>query len=399
MITFIFSGLIFMVFPFLCYFIYTIYSKVTSENEIKIFFDLTLISSFYLVCRFTNLPILFLFLPLIPILLSVYKKKYVSLIILIILSSIYFSKLLSINITIFIFAYLLIYMIYKIINKSLSEIFISIEIILIICTIIFLDNKFINASNITYIILYIILSYLSFIISIKLYDYLHTMSNLYKSLEKITKEKKLYESLFKITHEIKNPLAVCKGYLDMFDVNDRKKSNRYIGIINQEIDRTLLLLNDFSNASKLNVDINIMDINMLLMDVVDESKLILKNIKFTYNISDSEICILGDYNRLKQVLLNVIKNAKESIKSNGKVKLWTDITNNSIKINIKDNGIGISSEEMKKVGMPFYTTKKNGTGLGVCFSKEIIEKHDGNINYLSKKGKGTLVTISLPIKK
>ena len=65
------------------------------------------------------------------------------------------------------------------------------------------------------------------------------------SLKELEKEKELRKSLFKITHEIKNPIAVCKGYLDMFDYNNKEHSERYIPIIKQEIDRTLTLMNDF----------------------------------------------------------------------------------------------------------------------------------------------------------
>ena len=68
-------------------------------------------------------------------------------------------------------------------------------------------------------------------------------------------------------------------------------------------------------------------------------------------------------------------------------------------ITIKDNGVGMDKETSKKIGTAFYTTKKNGTGLGVCFSREIVEKHNGTIEYFSKQGKGTMVKIILPINK
>ena len=186
----------------------------------------------------------------------------------------------------------------------------------------------------------------------------------------------------------------------MFDINNPAKANRYIGIINQEIDRTLLLLQDFSNVSKLNIEKNPMEINMLLEDVCDEAGLILKNdIKFKSSIGNYEVYIKGDYNRLKQVLINVIKNAKEAIDNNGLVELKAKAFKNKYIITIKDNGVGMDKETSNKIGTAFYTTKKNGTGLGVCFSKEIIEKHDGTMEYISKQGKGTMVKITLPIEK
>ena len=185
----------------------------------------------------------------------------------------------------------------------------------------------------------------------------------------------------------------------MIDMNNKPKANKYLGIIREEINRTLVLLLDFSNISKIDVRKNDMDINLLLEDVCDESKMMFNNIKFVYEVPEKEEYIYGDYNRLKQVFINILKNAKESIERNGKVKLWTEVFENIIVINIKDNGKGISKDEIKDVGKPFYTTKKEGTGLGVCFSKQIIEKHNGHIEYISKEKSGTLVKVTLPLRK
>ena len=223
---------------------------------------------------------------------------------------------------------------------------------------------------------------------------------MYYSLESITKKKKLYESLFKITHEIKNPLAVCKGYLEMFDINNPKKANKYVNIINQEIDRTLLLLKDFSDVSKIHVEKNSMDITMLVEDVCDEASLAFNNnIKFKSNVPEDEIMINGDYNRLKQVLINLVKNARESIEDKGLVFLEAKVIGKYYCIYIRDNGVGMDKETSNKIGTAFYTTKKNGTGLGVCLSREIIERHNGSIAYFSKLKKGTTVKIMIPLNK
>ena len=122
--------------------------------------------------------------------------------------------------------------------------------------------------------------------------------------------------------------------------------------------------------------------------------------KFEGCTSD-EIYIEGDYDRLKQVLINLIKNSIESIKKDdiGLIKLKINYTFKKVCIILEDNGIGMNKETLKRIGEPFYTTKKNGTGLGVKLSKEIVELHNGKIIYESKLGKGTMVKIFLPIKK
>ena len=109
--------------------------------------------------------------------------------------------------------------------------------------------------------------------------------------------------------------------------------------------------------------------------------------------------IYGDYNRLHQVFVNVIKNAVEAMEeADEKIITIKDmVLKNKIIIKIKDTGEGIDKEILKKIGEPFYTSKKNGTGLGVPLSIEIINAHGGSLNFLSEDVKGTTVQITLPI--
>ena len=218
------------------------------------------------------------------------------------------------------------------------------------------------------------------------------------SVKKLEEEKQLRISLFKITHEIKNPLAVIKGYLDMFDINNQQHTKKYIPIIKEEVEKTLMLLNDFLSITKIKINKDIMDINLLLEEICSTMIPLLKDKKINYkiNITDDEIYINGDYNRLMQVFINIIKNSIEAIDKNGQIDI--ELINNpkNIVIIIKDNGSGIEKENLEKIKEPFFTTKKNGTGLGVSLSYEIIKQHQGSINYYSKEKEGTKVVIDLP---
>lgn len=399
MIVSVFLNSVFIFFPFLCYFIYIVYSKVTYEKERMIFLDLALFSSFYFCIRFNETSLIQLALLNIPVLLSLGKKRYITSVILSVGISFVLSNYYGINVFVFLIQYILINVFVIFTKIKIYNIFAVIKIIFLLIIIVFWNNDF-NASSLGYAFILIVITYFMLYISTMMFNKLDLVVKMYGSLREVSREKKLYESLFKITHEIKNPLAVCKGYLDMLDVSNPDKTSRYAGIINQEIDRTLLLLKDFSSVSNLKMEKSFIDINVLLEDVCDEAKLILKNnIVFDYKLNDEEIYVDGDYNRLKQVFINVIKNAKEAIETKGKVSLKTKLFKNNYVIIIKDNGVGMNKEVEQKIGTAFYTTKKNGTGLGVCFSKEIIERHSGSIKYLSKEGKGTAVIITLPIKK
>ena len=231
-----------------------------------------------------------------------------------------------------------------------------------------------------------------------------TIKNILKTnltIKELTKEKEIRLSLFKITHEIKNPIAVCKGYLDMINVHDEKQVEKYIPIIKGEIQRLLSLLQDFLLINKSNLDLDIMDFNMLIEDTIDKLNPILDNnkIKLDLNIIDDEIFINGDYNRLSQVLLNILKNSIEAIPKTreGIIKLYSIIKNNKYIITIEDNGEGMTDEVLSKMKEPFYTTKKRGSGLGMSLIYEIVEAHNGKVNYESEYGKGTKVILEIPI--
>ena len=190
----------------------------------------------------------------------------------------------------------------------------------------------------------------------------------------------------------------------MVDINNKDHGRKYIPIIRSEINRTLILLQDFLDRNHLKINKDILDINMLLSDVEEECRPLVnsKKINFISNIDyDEELYLDGDYERLKQVLVNIIKNSIEAIKvkDDSYIEINSDIINDKIHIVIEDNGEGIKKEDLKKIKEPFYTTKKDGTGLGVTLSFEIIKAHNGTITYKSVYHKWTKVEIVLPLNK
>ncbi len=215
--------------------------------------------------------------------------------------------------------------------------------------------------------------------------------------QELQKEKQIRLSLFKITHEIKNPVAVCKAYLDMFDVENPEHAKKYVPIMKEEIERLLLLLQDFLLVNKANMKYEVMDVNMLLEDVSKKIKPLMdeNHIQFLVDTIDDELLINGDYNRLNQVMVNILKNSVEA--NAKKITLKTHLTSKVLEVYVTDNGEGISQEVLKRMREPFYTTKPRGTGLGVSLSNEIIDAHSGKMEYSSKIGTGTSVKITLPL--
>lgn len=388
-------NIIYITFPVLCYLFYVSHNENFSKKSNELFLEIALFSSVYLCMKMGNKSVLLINIPLI---ISFIKKRSICSVVLEILIIGYYIVILKYNfilvITEYIFYYF-IYLVYK--NRSLPKNYL-IGIFLIIKVIMNFIYNYINIE------LSIVNGALFIIISITILYLLNKSENIasiHMSIKEIEKEKQIRNSLFKITHEIKNPIAVCKGYLDMFDKNNSKHSEKYIPIIKSEINRTLTIMNDFMEFSKIKLNFEIMDIELLLSEVLSVFNNLLdeKNIKLSYELIDDEIFVNGDYNRLKQVIINIIKNSIESLEGrvNGVINVDYKVINDKLLISIKDNGIGMDEETKSRIFDAFYTTKKCGTGLGVSLSKEIIEGHNGKIEYFSKENEGTLVKITLPL--
>ena len=139
---------------------------------------------------------------------------------------------------------------------------------------------------------------------------------------------------------------------------------------------------------------------MLLEEVYESFNIITskKNIDLIYKQNNDEIYIEADYDRLKQVIINLIKNGIEAIDGKGKITIFCQEEIENVNIVIEDNGKGMTKEELENMGSMFYSTKKHGSGLGVSLSNEIIKAHNGTLKYNSTLNKGTTATIRLPIR-
>lgn len=400
-----------LLFPISIYIIVTAYFRNQKCNRQDVLLEITLYSSIYLLIKYgceTNLiyPLILLNIPLLVAYLK--EKSRIALTISLILI-IYFAKHTHIDIIYLIIEYAIYFITYRYLySKKATSISVLTTFVVIKSFIMSLEMFLIFSPESNYVINFMLIFSIMTIFTFIGYLILYFLNkgeeiiDLNDVISKLEKEKKLRESLFKITHEIKNPIAVCKGYLDMIDYKDTDKVERYIPIIKDEISRTLILMDDFLDYTKIQVEKDITDLYLLLEDTYKIVKPLFKKnqIKLTLNIDDDDDVYMNlDYNRLKQVLVNLLKNsieAKDNHKKNNYVSIDTIRKNDEIIIRIKDNGIGMNTKSLEKVDEMFYTTKEKGTGLGVALSKEIISQHGGDIKYSSVKGKYTIVDIILP---
>ena len=256
-----------------------------------------------------------------------------------------------------------------------------------------------NYMDLLYIFLIVFIFYLLSFAVLYLFSLGDKIVGLYGEVKNMAMEREVKNSLFKLTHEVKNPIAVCKGYLDMLDVNDPVKLNKYISIIKEEVNKSINIMSDFLEYSKIKIDKESIDINLFLDDVYDEYSLLFKdnNIEFKYVAQNDERYVMGDYNRLRQVFLNIIKNSIEAIGRDGLITLGSYIKDKKIYIYVEDNGCGMDNDTLDKIKDMFYTTKRNGTGIGVSLSNEIVKAHNGELIYESTLGKGTKTLVVLPL--
>lgn len=395
-----------IVFPILVYLVLVCYKNDINKNYNNLLLSIALISSLYLCLRFGiidgNSKVL-LFCN-IPIVIALMKKKSLLGVLLALINILYcffIYKNICLIVTIKYLTYFILYLCARKRNLSTESFILSIAVLqgfFLSFEYFFKDLNLTLNSFIELIILVFIYYFISFVI-LYIFKIIEKVRELNKSIELLEKDKMIKESLFKLTHEIKNPLAVIKGYLDMFNIDNKEKSLKYLNIIREEANRSLNIITDFLEFNKIKIVKTEIDLNLLLEDVYDSFKIILnrKNIKLIYNDrEDEEIYFDGDYERLKQVLINVLKNSFEAIKDKGKVEISSNIYKRHIDIIIEDDGIGMSEDTLKQLKTMFFTTKLNGSGLGVCLSNEIIKAHNGELIYTSKEGVGTKVTIRLP---
>jgi PAS domain S-box-containing protein len=205
-----------------------------------------------------------------------------------------------------------------------------------------------------------------------------------------------------VAHEIRNPLTSMKGYAEFLQLDEQDPERlEFLNIILDEIERVNMIVEDFMVLAKpKSVHLEEKNVVPVIQNVVSllnfEARK--KNVHLYFDCRQEIIQIECDENRLKQVFLNFIKNGIEAMPNGGDLHVKVNIENGNVQIAIQDTGIGIPEEKLRKLGEPFFTTKKNGNGLGLMVSFKIIENHNGKVFVESEPNKGTTFNIVLPAK-
>ncbi|MGM0880371.1 MAG: ATP-binding protein [Bacillota bacterium] len=218
-------------------------------------------------------------------------------------------------------------------------------------------------------------------------------------LERSEKLKIVSQIAASVAHEVRNPLTVVKGFLQLLkeSVDDKKKN--YLKIALSELDRAEFIITDYLNLAKPQPDqLEVIEVSGFLNNTIEmmNSYGLIQNVQIQLNCKQTGLYVLADKPRLSQVVLNLIKNGVEAIPDTGDVTVNAFEMDEVIVLEIIDTGKGMSKEDLSHMGTPFFTTKDNGTGLGILVTIRIVEAMKGKISFESELGKGTKVMIKLP---
>jgi PAS domain S-box-containing protein len=210
-----------------------------------------------------------------------------------------------------------------------------------------------------------------------------------------------------IAHEIRNPLTSIRGFIQLLHPELRKLGKEdYARIILEEIDRANEIIYEFLNSSKPTApekqEVRIADL-VHEVKLLFESEALMKGCQIEVEKIPESLTVWVDTKQIKQVFLNIIKNAVEVLAESGSsrpgyIRIHAEERNGSVWISFEDNGKGMDTHTLSKLFDPFFTTKNDGTGLGLSVSYRIIKNHGGVIHVESEVGVGTTFRIQLPLK-
>jgi signal transduction histidine kinase len=248
-------------------------------------------------------------------------------------------------------------------------------------------------------VIYIILSAIAFIILIRFDSYIGSLTKVHEELRRKERLAVIGQMAAAIGHEIKNPLSSLKGFTQL-QRERYPNTNDFYPIMIQEIDRINSIVNDLmylgkpkkNNFATANIEEIIAYTLSITQQQAERNKVTIET-----TIAGPLPPIDCDSHQLKQVFINLIKNAIESMPDGGRVKINVRVLGgNKMEISIRDEGCGIDDGLIPNLGEPFYTTKTEGTGLGLMVSNQIIQEHQGEITFKSIVGNGTMVIVTIP---
>lgn len=202
-----------------------------------------------------------------------------------------------------------------------------------------------------------------------------------------------------VAHEVRNPLQVTRGFLQLMGSKAEVKERNYLNLALEELDRASAIITDFltfakpepQEQGKLCVSEELKHIEGIMLPMAN-----MQGALITLDIPDC-LCIEGNSSKFKQAFLNLVKNSIEALTEAGEIHIWAYSRDGYANIHIRDNGVGMTKEELARLGEPYYSKKNSGTGLGLMVTYRIVEMMKGSLHFNSELGNGTECIIKFPL--
>ncbi|KRE58436.1 sensor histidine kinase [Paenibacillus sp. Soil750] len=218
-------------------------------------------------------------------------------------------------------------------------------------------------------------------------------------LQRTEKMQIISELAASIAHEVRNPLQVTRGFLQLLSGKSVEHDKSYFTMAIQELDRASGIITDFLTFAKPELD-TLVELNLqhelAQIETMMTPLVLLNNGELDVHVPEPQI-ILGNSSKFKQALINIIKNSIESLHEEGHITINAWAEGGTAVIRIADNGEGMEPEQIAKLGEPYFSTKTKGTGLGLMVTFRIIEVMEGTLKFHSEKGKGTEAIVRFPL--
>lgn len=211
-----------------------------------------------------------------------------------------------------------------------------------------------------------------------------------------------------VSHELRTPLTAIKGWSETlesgYDPETFRKGMKVITGETKRLEQMVEDLLDFSRIQSGHFTLQLTTIDLIaeledaILIYIDKAKK--ENISLSYNEPEFMCAVVGDKNRLRQVFINIIDNALKYTEAGGSIEVEAQKTDSAVTVSVSDTGAGIAPDDLPKVKQKFYKANKtkHGSGIGLAVADEIITRHGGTLEIDSELGKGTTVTITLPLK-
>lgn len=227
-------------------------------------------------------------------------------------------------------------------------------------------------------------------------------SKLHRELQRAEKMNAIGQLAASVAHEIRNPMTVVKGFLQIFLAKEQmsEEERMYIRLMIDEMNRAETIINDYLSLAKPDLEhtesILGNELAEKVIDLMNSYAMMSKNISIETPVLE-RVAVKGNKGELQQVLINILKNGIEAMKDGGKLSLSFYREEDYGVFKVTDTGIGMTQEEINRLGTAFYSLKEKGTGMGLTVCYQIVERMKGRIEVESNKGAGTTFTIYIPV--